>query len=99
MNYISPDNEYPRFISDIELAHPDFDGINLPEGWHEVHESAPIPKEPNQYVTEDFPQMIDGKYYRNYVLHTWSPEQYAAIESKREELKQEALAKHKSTEE
>ena len=62
--YISPDNEYPRYIGDVQLDDPNFDGAieNLPEGWIAV-EAVDSPEiTDNQVAYEEFPVLENGVY-------------------------------------
>lgn len=64
--FISPNNEYPRYEGDIIIDHPDFDGINIPDGWISVERTErPIPLE-GEIVFELFPIYLDGKYVQSW---------------------------------
>lgn len=80
MAYISPDNEYPRYLGDIQLAHPNWKlGDELPEGWVEVAE-APFPTAPEgQIVEEEFPTVIDGVMTQNWVVREMTAEEEERI--------------------
>jgi hypothetical protein len=46
--FIYNGTEYPRFIGDIQIMHPDYrEGDPLPKGWEAV-------------ATEDYPELLDG---------------------------------------
>lgn len=78
--YINPNNEYPRHIGDILLAHPDYDGVNLPEGWKPVQPTEPpVPTEINQVAREITPALIDGVWQQQWELHILTEEELAAI--------------------
>ena len=77
--FISPDNEYPRHIGDIQLGTPDCDGINLPEGWKPVEAiNPPVPGE-GQILEELFPELINGKYIQTWNLRALTAEEIAAL--------------------
>jgi hypothetical protein len=66
--FISAKNEYPRYIGDLQIEHPDFvDGDTLPNGWVKVTE-APYPEgQTDKVVYEEFPIEIDGVMTQNWV--------------------------------
>lgn len=67
MIYISPKNEYPRHIGDIQLQNPDWQqGDKLPTGWVEVVEGEMPEREEGYVVYEDFPVELDGVMTRNW---------------------------------
>lgn len=78
--YINPNQEYPRHIGDILLDHPDFDGINLPEGWKPVAYSQRPTVEDYQVVLEVFPELIDGQYVQAWYVRDLTVEEMAAKE-------------------
>jgi hypothetical protein len=56
-------NEFPRYIGDVQLEHPDYTEHDvLPEGWAKVVETVPPHVEENQYATMDTPVFVDGEY-------------------------------------
>jgi hypothetical protein len=66
--FISAKNEYPRYIGDLQIEHPDFvAGDTLPHGWVKVTE-APYPEgQTDKVVYEEFPIEIDGVMTQNWV--------------------------------
>lgn len=61
MLYISPDNQYPRHIGDIQLEHPDYQkGDPLPEGWRPVEEVRKPVVEGDFVAYEGLPEEVDG---------------------------------------
>ena len=74
--YISPENEYPRFIGDIQLEHPNFAaGDELPEGWVQVKESDAPKLGENQILYEDFPVEVDGVMTQNWQVRDMTVEE------------------------
>jgi hypothetical protein len=63
--FISPNDEYPRYVGDIYREYPEFDGVSLPSGWKEVLDSPAPFLEENETLVEDFPILVDGKYVRS----------------------------------
>lgn len=91
MIYISPENEYPRHIGDIQLEHPDFkEGDALPEGWVKVEEAERPTPSTDQIVYEDFPVEVDGVMTQNWKVRDMTPEEIErrdAPKTAREKLK------------
>lgn len=91
MIYISPKNEYPRHIGDIQLEHPDFkEGDALPEGWVKVEEAERPTPSTEQIVYEDFPVEVDGVMTQNWKVRDMTPEEIErrdAPKTAREKLK------------
>jgi hypothetical protein len=89
MYYISPDNEYPRHIGDIQIEHPGYKmGDPLPEGWTWVRDVPKPPQEDGKIIEELFPVEIDGKMSRN-----WNIREMTAEESERLNAPSTAKAK------
>lgn len=67
MQFISPQGEYPRFIGDIQLEHPNFKKTDpLPTGWVFVETvERPMPAQ-DEVVYEDYPIEIDGVMSQNW---------------------------------
>lgn len=76
MIYISPENEYPRHIGDIQLAHPNFqEGDKLPAGWTKVERVvAPTPGN-DEVLIEDFPVEVDGVMTQNWQVRDMTAEE------------------------
>ena len=51
-----------RTLNDHLIEHPDFDGVNLPEGWKAVEETGRPPVEENEIVYEVEPELVNGSY-------------------------------------
>lgn len=68
MIFINSNNEYPRFLGDLKLDHPNWQiDDELPEGWKLVNEVAiEIPEGYTAY--ELFPVFQDGQYYQNWEI-------------------------------
>jgi len=76
MIYISPENEYPRHIGDIQLAHPNFkQGDNLPEGWVQVAEAERPEPQTDKVIFEDFPVEVDGVMTQNWQVRDMTAEE------------------------
>lgn len=74
MPFISPNNEYPRFIGDIQIDHPAYkEGDPLPAGWREVQEQ-PVPTiDIYEVASEDFPIQDGDLYLQNWVVREMTP--------------------------
>jgi hypothetical protein len=66
MIFINPENEYPRFIGDLQLEHEDWQiGDALPEGWVEVLPSElPEHDSATETIEELAPVKRNGKFYQ-----------------------------------
>jgi hypothetical protein len=64
MYLINPQNEYPRFIGDLQLEHEDWqEGDVLPEGWFEVEQTAkPTFDATTEIIFEMEPAKKNGKF-------------------------------------
>ena len=91
MLLINPENEYPRFIGDLQLEHPDWkQGDALPDGWSEV-ELTEQPDYDNdvEVVFEKQPVKRNGAFYQ-----VWDKRDYTAEELlwlKRRAIKEKVL--------
>jgi hypothetical protein len=66
--YISPNNEYPRHIGDVQLASPNWKPDDeLPSGWIAVVPTDPPIAEQGKVVYESAPVETDGVW-----LQTWA---------------------------
>jgi len=76
--YVSPNNEYPRFIGDIQLEHPSFQqGDNLPKGWRAVEPSV-LPEVGEYEVWEElFPVETDGKLVQTFNVRPMTADEKA----------------------
>jgi hypothetical protein len=73
--FISPEDEYPRHIGDIYREHVDFDGHTIPEGWKPVIDVESPILEDDETLVEDFPTLINGRYYRSLSKRKLTPEE------------------------
>ena len=68
MLLIDPNNNYPRYIGDVYISNPDFDGVNLPDGWKVVEEvEAPLHNS-TKIAVEQFPVLINNKYKQSWTI-------------------------------
>jgi hypothetical protein len=65
---LGPDNQYPRYIGDLEEQYPGFDLSveELPEGWFLVTEVEPPAVAPKEIAFEVPPVLIEGSYYQTW---------------------------------
>lgn len=76
MIYVSPNNEYPRHIGDIQLDHPEFkEGDKLPKGWVKVAQADRPTAEADKIVYEDFPIEVDGIMTQNWQVRDMTAEE------------------------
>lgn len=76
MNYISPENEYPRHIGDVQLASPGWSlGDPLPAGWTEVVLVERPAQEDGKVVYEDFPVELNGVMTQNWQIREMTAEE------------------------
>lgn len=73
--FINPNNEYPRYVGDILIKHPDFDGVNLPEGWKSVEEVDRPIVGTDEIVYEKSPVLIDGIYKQSWGIRPVTEEE------------------------
>lgn len=73
--FISPDNQYPRYIGDILIEHPDFDGVNLPDGWVAVEPTERPHTGENDIAYEVSPQVVDGVYKQTWAIRPVTEEE------------------------
>jgi hypothetical protein len=73
--FISPNNEYPRYVGDILIEHPDFDGVNLPEGWQAVEQTERTPVGENEIVYEIAPILVNGVYKQSWAIRAVTEEE------------------------
>lgn len=78
--FINPANEYPRHVGDILVEYPEFDGVNLPEGWQSVATTERPETGPNQTAYEVFPELVNGQYVQTWVIRDLTAEEIAARE-------------------
>lgn len=91
MIYISPANEYPRHIGDIQLEHPDWKPENpLPEGWKKVEEAPRPTVKETEVAFEGFPVEVKGVWIQNWEVRELTAEELErrnAPKTAREKLK------------
>ncbi len=69
MLLINSNNEYPRFIGDLQLAYPEWvEGDVLPENWFEVKEVSMPEITSNQVAYELNPELINGVYNQKWTV-------------------------------
>lgn len=69
MIFIDPNNNYPRHVGDIKLAHPEWNTKDpLPNGWTEVQKVQQPKADPGYFYKETFPVKIDGVFSQNWEL-------------------------------
>lgn len=65
--YISPNNEYPRHIGDIQIENPNWqNGDALPTGWIQVVATEPPARQDGFVVYETAPEETDGVFYQKW---------------------------------
>lgn len=86
---MNPNSDYPRFLGDLWLEHPEYkEGEPLPEGWTKV-EYSPVPEitETQKYV-EIAPKKVDGVWTQQ-----WEVQELTADELARKNAPKTAKAK------
>lgn len=73
--FISPDGQYPRHIGDILIEYPDFDGVNLPNGWNMVQEVDRPTVGENEIAYETSPEIVNGIYKQSWAIRTVTEEE------------------------
>lgn len=75
--YISPENEYPRYVGDVQIEAPDFmNGDTPPSGWKiVVPTGVPVNEDIDYIVEELFPEEIDGIWYQKWNLRELTSEE------------------------
>ena len=79
--FINPDNEYPRHPGDVLIDDPNFDGVNLPEGWKVVTPTTPPTVGINQVAYEIFPEFINDEYVQSWSIRDLTQEEINEIAS------------------
>lgn len=76
MFLINPQNEYPRYIGDLQISHPAWKiGDPLPAGWLEVADAEPPITTNNEVWEEQFPTEIEGVLKRNFIVRPLTAEE------------------------
>ena len=89
MIYISPENEYPRHIGDIQLDFPSFkEGDAMPIGWNQVFESPRPETGADQVAYEGLPQDVKGV-----ITQTWIVRDLTQAELDRRNAPEDARAR------
>lgn len=79
--FISPNNEYPRHIGDIQLLNPNWNpGQDLPEGWTSVEYTEAPETSGIAIAFEVFPKEIDGVWYQSWDTRDLTQQELDAIE-------------------
>lgn len=79
MLYISPENEYPRHIGDIQAANPEWDAnSDLPIGWIAVQSAEPPTVLDGQMLQELFPQEISGAWVQVWAVRDMTADEIEA---------------------
>lgn len=78
--YISPNNEYPRYVGDIQVENPDFElGNELPDGWKIVADVDFPDVSGDNLAEEQFPILDENNnYVRNFVVRPMTEDEIAA---------------------
>jgi hypothetical protein len=73
-------NEYPRYIGDIQLEHPNFnEGDTLPQGWVFLEETdSPLVGE-NQYTKLTTPKYENDSYHMSWEIITLTDEEIKTV--------------------
>lgn len=76
MQYISPNNEYPRHYGDIQIENPNWKkGDPLPEGWVQVAEAERPKRQTDKVIFEDFPVEVNGVMTQNWQVRDMTAEE------------------------
>lgn len=69
MRFIDNNGNYPRFIGDLMLSHPEWkEGTKIPEGWIVVEESDLPEERVDHTIAESAPEAIGNVMYRKWYL-------------------------------
>lgn len=81
MLLINPENEYPRYIGDLQLEHEDWqEGDALPEGWSEVElTEPPVVNYATETAYEKQPVKRNGKFYQVWDKRNFTDEELALM--------------------
>lgn len=75
MIFIDSKNNYPRYVGDLLLEHPTFDGTSIPEGWKVVTETQPPTFSDSEVLEESFPQFINNEYVQSWSVRPKTEEE------------------------
>lgn len=89
MLLIKSENEYPRYIGDLQIEHEGWqEGDALPDGWLEVQPTElPTFDSETECVVEKPPVKRDGKFHQVWEKRPFTAEELANIERERIKLK------------
>lgn len=73
--------EYPRYIGDIQLLHPDATLDNLPNDWVLVEETLRPENQDGKAIYESAPQEINGVWKQQWEIRDLTDEEIARIEA------------------
>lgn len=80
-------NEYPLYTGDMQLIFPDFDDVNIPEGYALVpHLDAPTCTA-TQRIKELLPILVDGVWVKQFEIVDLTPEEILVREQMELEYK------------
>jgi hypothetical protein len=71
--------EYPRFIGDLQLLHPDATLDNLPNDWVLVEVTPRPENQDGKAIYESTPQEINGAWKQQWVIRDLTAEEIARI--------------------
>lgn len=77
MIFIDSENNYPRYVGDLLLEHPTFDGTSIPEGWKVVTQTQPPTFSDLEVLEEEFPTLVDGTYVQSWIVRPKTKEEIA----------------------
>jgi hypothetical protein len=90
--YISPQNEYPRYVGDIQIEYPEWDpSKKLPNGWTAVNPVSIPEILSSQALYEDFPVKENGEYFQNFIVRDLTEEELFRTNAR--DLAKDKLAK------
>lgn len=76
MLFISSNNEYPRFIGDLQLEYPDWKiGDAVPSNWQLVAPQERPQIEGDKIIYEDFPIEVEGVMTQNWQIRDMTAEE------------------------
>lgn len=81
MLFINSNNEYPRYIGDLQIEYPGWkEGDAIPEGWTEVAYAEQIPTPgPDEVVYEDYPELVNGTFVQKFSVRKITKEEASAM--------------------
>lgn len=99
MLLINPDNEYPRFIGDLQLEHEDWqEGDALPDGWSKVEPTIPpVVNYATETAYEKHPEKRGSKFYQVWDKRNFTAEELDQL--KRRAIKEKVLSNEPLTDE